>query len=59
MVEVVERNIQALLARRRAEECSLSWQEKLADLITRFSAKDVRPEKVLETMEETEKEFQG
>ncbi len=37
MARVVERNIQALLARRDAEERKLNWQEKMAAVITRFS----------------------
>jgi uncharacterized membrane protein len=37
MTGIVERNIQALLARREEEEGRLGWQERLADLITRFS----------------------
>jgi uncharacterized membrane protein len=34
---LVERNIAALLARRRKDEKQLSWQEKLADRITAFA----------------------
>jgi uncharacterized membrane protein len=37
MVRLVERNIAALLARRREEEQQLDWQERLADRITRFA----------------------
>jgi uncharacterized membrane protein len=37
MVNVVERNIQALLARRQAEERALGWQERVAERVTRFS----------------------
>src|SRR3954465_5294094 len=37
MAGVVERNIQALIARRVDEERQLGWQERLADRITRFS----------------------
>ena len=34
---VVERNIRALLARRREEEQARGWQDRLADRITRFT----------------------
>jgi uncharacterized membrane protein len=34
---VVERNIRALLARRRAEEQARGWQDRLADRITQFT----------------------
>ena len=37
MAAVVERNIQALLERRRAQEQALSWQERLAETVTGFS----------------------
>jgi len=37
MAAVVERNIQALLERRRAQERALSWQERLAETVTGFS----------------------
>jgi len=37
MAHVVERNIRALLARRRSEEKHLGWQEHLAGAITRFT----------------------
>ena len=37
MAQVVERNIAALLARRRAEEQQKHWQERLSDTITRFT----------------------
>ncbi len=37
MVRVVERNIQALLDRRQAEEKQLNWQERMAEAITRFT----------------------
>jgi uncharacterized membrane protein len=37
MLSVVERNIQALLARRQAEEGALGWQDRLAERITSFS----------------------
>ena len=35
--EVVERNIRALLARRRAEERARGWQNRLAERITQFT----------------------
>ena len=34
---VVERNIQALLAKRQAQERALGWQERLAEVVTRFT----------------------
>ncbi len=34
---VLERNIQALLERRQAEETALSLQERIADRVTRFT----------------------
>jgi uncharacterized membrane protein len=34
---LVQRNISALLARRKAEEADLSWQERVAERITRFA----------------------
>jgi uncharacterized membrane protein len=34
---LVQRNISALLARRKAEEADLSWQERAAERITRFA----------------------
>jgi len=37
MAQVVERNIRALLARRQAEEESLNWQGRVAEVITRFT----------------------
>jgi uncharacterized membrane protein len=37
LAHVVERNIRALLARRRAEERERGWQEWLADAITHFT----------------------
>jgi uncharacterized membrane protein len=37
MAAVVERNIQALLARRMQDEQRLGWQDRLADRITRFT----------------------
>jgi uncharacterized membrane protein len=37
MAPVVERNVRALLERRRAEEQRKSWQERLADRVTRFT----------------------
>jgi uncharacterized membrane protein len=37
MAQVVERNIQALLARRHQEEREASWQDRLADRITSFT----------------------
>ena len=37
MTDVVERNIRALLARRRTEEEQASWQERLAARITSFT----------------------
>ena len=37
MVQVVERNIGALLMRHRREEQQAGWQERLADAITRFT----------------------
>lgn len=37
MARVVERNIQALLHHRQAEERDSSWQDKLAQVITRFT----------------------
>ncbi len=37
MAAVVERNIDALLARRRREEKARGWQDRLADAITRFT----------------------
>jgi uncharacterized membrane protein len=37
MTGIVERNIQALLARREQDERRLGWQERFADVITRFS----------------------
>jgi uncharacterized membrane protein len=36
-VEVVERNIEALLARRQAQEAELTWQEKVAQRISAFA----------------------
>jgi uncharacterized membrane protein len=37
MAGIVERNIQALLARRQAEEARRTWQERLADAVTTFA----------------------
>jgi uncharacterized membrane protein len=37
MAEVVERNIRALLSRRRTEDEQASWQDRLADRITSFA----------------------
>ena len=37
MAGVVERNIQAMLARRRAEDAGAAWSERFADAITRFT----------------------
>src|SRR3954465_13452705 len=37
MAAVVERNIRALLTRRVQDEQKLSWQDRLADRITRFT----------------------
>src|SRR4051812_43158086 len=37
MARVVERNIQAILAHREADEQQLGWQQKLAAAITRFA----------------------
>jgi uncharacterized membrane protein len=37
MARVVERNIAALLARRKTEERQLAWQERLAERITAFT----------------------
>ena len=37
MARVVERNITALIARRRQEEAAGGWQERAADGITRFT----------------------
>jgi uncharacterized membrane protein len=37
MAQVVDRNIEALLARRRAEERALGWQERVAAAISRFA----------------------
>ena len=37
MARVVERNIQALLERRQADDRALGWQDRIAELITRFS----------------------
>lgn len=37
LAQVVERNIQALLARRQAEERALGWQDRVAEFVTRFS----------------------
>ncbi len=37
MARVVERNIQALLDRRQAEERRLNWHERVAEAITRFT----------------------
>ena len=37
MARVVERNIEALLERRRAEEQRLAWPERVAAAITRFT----------------------
>jgi uncharacterized membrane protein len=37
MARVVERNITALLARRRQEEKTRGWQDRAADAITRFT----------------------
>jgi uncharacterized membrane protein len=37
MARVLERNIEALLGRRRGEEEQLGWQERLADRVTRFT----------------------
>lgn len=37
MAQVVERNIQALLARRQAEDCQKSWQDHIADKVTKFT----------------------
>jgi uncharacterized membrane protein len=37
MARVVERNIEALLARRKAEERELTWPERLAERITTFT----------------------
>jgi uncharacterized membrane protein len=37
MAEVVERNIRALLARRRTEDEQASWQDRLAARITSFT----------------------
>src|ERR1051326_878374 len=37
VAHVLERNIRALLTRRQAQEKKLSWQERLAESITRFS----------------------
>jgi uncharacterized membrane protein len=37
MAAVVERNIDALLARRQREERAKGWQDRLADAITRFT----------------------
>jgi uncharacterized membrane protein len=37
LAQVVERNIQALLARRHAEERKKGWQDRLADGITHFT----------------------
>jgi predicted component of type VI protein secretion system len=47
MARIVERNIQALLARRQTEEKEHPLQDRF-----------VEPEKVLEKMEEQEREFQ-
>ena len=41
MAAVVERNIQALLARREAEEAARSGQQRLADAVTRFTGSRV------------------
>jgi uncharacterized membrane protein len=37
MTRVVERNIAALLERRREQEMQLGWQDRLADAVTRFA----------------------
>jgi uncharacterized membrane protein len=37
MAGIVERNIQALLARRQMEEARRTWQERLADAVTTFA----------------------
>jgi uncharacterized membrane protein len=37
IIPVIERNIEALLARRKAEEHGLTWQERLAERITKFT----------------------
>ncbi|MFD2569583.1 DUF1003 domain-containing protein [Spirosoma soli] len=37
MAQIVERNIKALLERRLAEQARKSWQDELADSITRFA----------------------
>ena len=37
MAQVMERNIRALLARRRQEEQQANWQDRLADRITAFT----------------------
>jgi uncharacterized membrane protein len=37
VAQVVERNIEALLVHRQAEERDSSWQDKLAQVITRFT----------------------
>lgn len=37
MAPVLDRNIRALLERRRAEERTKSWKERLADRVTRFT----------------------
>jgi uncharacterized membrane protein len=37
MAQVMERNIRALLARRRQEEQQAHWQDRLADHITAFT----------------------
>jgi uncharacterized membrane protein len=37
VARVVERNIHALLARRQAQEQALGWQERIAEVITRFT----------------------
>jgi uncharacterized membrane protein len=39
LAQVVERNIQALLNRRQAEERALGWQDRLAQAITEFSGR--------------------
>jgi uncharacterized membrane protein len=37
LAQVVERNIQALLDRRKEEEKNKNWQDRIADAITRFT----------------------
>jgi uncharacterized membrane protein len=55
LTPVLERNIETPVRRRKREEKTAAWQQRAADVITRFTGSMISPEKVLDKLEHRER----